>query len=56
MENKNKKETIRVDLYGVDAKKLRYIKHERGFTHNTELVRVLISEEFRRLGGKEEIL
>ena len=56
-ENENKQiERIRLDLEGVDAKKLRFVKKHRGFKKNTEAVRVLIHEEFKRLGGKEEML
>jgi hypothetical protein len=46
------KETIRLDLTGNDAKKLRYIKEKRGMTMNTQLTRTLIQEEFTRLGGQ----
>ncbi|RLE49191.1 MAG: hypothetical protein DRJ18_00140 [Candidatus Methanomethylicota archaeon] len=56
-ENGNKPiERIRLDLIGIDAKKLQFVKKQRGFKKNTEAVRVLIHEEFKRLGGKEEIL
>jgi hypothetical protein len=46
------KETLRLDLTGNDAKKLRYIKEKRGMTMNTQLARTLIQEEFTRLGGQ----
>ena len=49
-------ERIRLDLEGIEAKKLRYVKKRRGVKANTELVRMLITEEFERLGGKVEML
>lgn len=49
-------ERIRLDLIGIDAKKIRYVKHQRGIHFNTELIRLLITEEFKSLGGKEELL
>ncbi len=49
-------ERIRLDFEGKDAKKMKYIKEQRGITFNTELIRMLLTEEFKRLGGKEELL
>lgn len=51
------KEIIRLDLEGKEAKRLNYIKTQRGgLKFNTEIVRLLIFEEFKRLGGKDELL
>ncbi len=55
-EKEDKTERIRLDLIEIDAKKLRWVKHQRGITFNTELVRILITEEFKKLGGKEDLL
>ncbi len=43
---------IRLDLEGNEAKRFRYIKECRGLKNNTELVRILLKEEYVRLGGK----
>jgi len=43
---------IRLDLEGSDAKKFRYIKSYRGIKNNTELTRLIINEEYMRIGGK----
>ena len=45
-------ERIRLDLAGDEAQKLRWVKKNRGFTMNTELIRILIAEEFKKCGGK----
>jgi len=45
-------ERIRLDLAGDEAQKLRWVKKNRGFTMNTELIRILIYEEFEKRGGK----
>jgi hypothetical protein len=47
-------ERIRLDLVGEEAQKIRWVKKTRGFTMNTELVRILISEDFEKRGGKLE--
>lgn len=47
-------ERIRLDLIGEEAQKIRWIKKSRGFTMNTELIRILISEDFEKRGGKLE--
>lgn len=54
--NEDKTVRLRMDFLGKDAKKINYIKKQRGITFNTELIRVLLTEEFKRLGGKEELL
>jgi len=52
MAEKEKTVRIRLDLEANEAKKFRYIKIRRGVKNNTELTRILINEEYIRLGGK----
>jgi phosphatidylserine/phosphatidylglycerophosphate/cardiolipin synthase-like enzyme len=47
-------ERIRLDLTVEESQKLRWVKKSRGFTINTELIRILITEEFEKRGGKLE--
>ena len=47
---------LQAEIQRIEAKKLRYVKKRRGVKANTELVRMLITEEFERLGGKTEML
>jgi hypothetical protein len=43
---------IRVDLDGDIAKEFLYLKKIKGIKNNSELIRLLIAEEYRRSGGK----
>jgi len=43
---------IRVDLDGDIVKEFIYLKKIKGIKNNSELVRLLIAEEYRRSGGK----
>jgi len=44
--------TLRVDLEGDIAKEFIYLKKIKGIKNNSELIRLLIAEEYRRAGGK----
>jgi metal-responsive CopG/Arc/MetJ family transcriptional regulator len=44
--------SIRVDLEGDLAKEFEYLKRVKGIKNNSELIRLLIAEEYRRAGGK----
>ena len=46
-----KKVTIRIDLEGKLAENFLYLKERRGLKNNSELVRMLISEEYQRQAG-----
>jgi hypothetical protein len=46
-----KKVTIRIDLEGKLADHFVYLKERRGLKNNSELVRMLISEEYQRQAG-----
>lgn len=46
--NSNKKTIIRVELEGDIARKFTIIKTRKGIKNNTELIRLLIAEEFSR--------
>jgi len=46
-----KKVTIRIDLEGKLAEYFVYLKERRGLKNNSELVRMLISEEYQRQAG-----
>ena len=46
------KATIRIDLEGDLAKYFLLLKKRRGIKNNSELVRMLIAEEYQRVFGK----
>jgi len=45
------KVTIRIDLTGDLAKHFLYLKKVKGIKNNSELVRLLIADEYRRTSG-----
>jgi len=45
------KVTIRIDLTGDLAKHFLYLKEVKGIKNNSELVRLLIADEYRRISG-----
>lgn len=49
--SKEEKVTIRIDLEGDLAKYFLYIKKIKGVMNNSELVRLLIAEEYHRIAG-----
>lgn len=52
---KEEKVTIRIDLTGDLAKHFTYLKKVKGIVNNSELVRLLIAEEYRRIAGAPPI-
>jgi len=44
--------SIRVDLSGELAKEFLFIKKRKGIKNNSELVRLLIAQEYQRLEGR----
>ena len=52
---KEEKVTIRIDLTGDLAKHFTYLKGVKGIKNNSELVRLLIAEEYRRIAGAPPI-
>ena len=49
--SKEEKVTIRIDMEGDLAKYFLYIKKVKGMMNNSEVVRLLIAEEYRRIAG-----
>lgn len=47
------KVTIRIDLMGDLAQEFLYLKKRKGIKNNSELVRLLIAEEYQRLAGRQ---
>ena len=45
--------TIRIDLEGQLAERFVFLKERRGLKNNSELVRMLISEEYQRQAAHE---
>src|SRR3989304_1986452 len=54
---KDKTEHIRVDVKEEDSllKVLNFIKDARGLTQNTEIIRLLLKEEYERLRSREPL-
>ncbi|MEM2911602.1 MAG: hypothetical protein QW146_03770 [Candidatus Bathyarchaeia archaeon] len=48
---KPEKISIRIDLEGDLAKYFLYLKQRKGIKNNSELIRLLIAEEYQRLTG-----
>jgi len=46
-----KKTCIRVDLTGDLEKNFLYVKKARGIKNSSEMIRLLIAEEYRRISG-----
>ena len=51
----SEKVTIRIDLEGDLAKYFLYLKKRKGIKNNSELVRMLIVQEYERLAGPQQI-
>jgi len=45
--------SIRLDLVGELAKEFTYVKRRKGIKNNSELVRLLIAQEYQRLEGRQ---
>lgn len=48
-----KKVSIRIDLTGDLAREFLYLKKRKGIKNNSELVRLLIAEEYQRVSGHQ---
>jgi hypothetical protein len=48
-----KKIPIRIDLEGEEAERFETVKDYRGIKANTDLIRVLVSDEYNKILGKE---
>jgi hypothetical protein len=53
--DKVEKEAIRLNLEGSEARKLAWLRRKRGLKMNTELLRLLINEEYERQGGSFDL-
>jgi hypothetical protein len=53
--DKEEKEAIRLNLEGSEAQKLVWLRRKRGLKMNTELLRLLINEEYERQGGSFDL-
>jgi len=51
--NDDEKVTIRLDLEGESAQIFNKVKNARGVANNTELVRILLKEEYNRLPERQ---
>ena len=51
-ENEHTTKTLRVDLKGVSLKRFRVLKEYYGVENDTELVRILISQEYQKRFGE----
>ena len=52
--NENKKLTLRVDLKGDSLTRFNALKERYGLNNDTELIRLLISQEYHRLYNEPE--
>lgn len=50
--SENDKLTLRVDLRGVSIKRFKALKDRYGLENDTELIRLLIAEEYKRQYGE----
>lgn len=46
---------IRVDLDGPLAEKFNILKQKKGIKNSTELIRILITQEYERIMGSQQI-
>ena len=53
MNMSEEKVTIRIDLTDDLAREFLYLKKRKGIKNNSELVRLLIAEEYQRLAGRQ---
>ena len=53
--SKEEKVFIRIDLEGDMAKQFLYLKKRKGIKNSSELVRMLIVQEYERLAGQQLI-